>query len=451
MTSVLLGGQQKTSKFAAALDIEKEQVQQDALRAAVGAKINAPYLSTSLQVSKEKGTSEIRGDQKYVNLAYLGMSASGGNTLIGSNIPTWTQTVAPFKNWRVIENEIAVPLHDLIGKLDGWRHVPELFDCVRSVRSATHTAWNGAFSLHLNGFPLGFDKERRSLSTRPQTSVTWSKAKFFATGADFNHGRKPKALHPDWPLHLSMDANTRKSSVSGPIRFELDRDRRCARMIPSATDQQDIKCRFSFRKVGQTGPWRPWSMLDSEIESGDQVHLYSHSLGLGPFANLHQRPPLAASPAFAFASANARGLIFPIYADTFDPATQQQIQSYDLGEHPNHFVLPVLSPGDREAYEKMGIISMHSFTPYHDGTVNLFGETTVPAGARDPQSLRGPKLLLNRLGRPAEIDYKLLQAEPFRSASLDWSGCHEEIAAYSFESDSDEPWPEPAVLTIVFE
>lgn len=84
VTSVLLGGQQKTSKFAAALIIKNKGLQQDALRSAVGVKINAPYISSALQLSKEKETAETRGDQQYTNLSYLGMSATGGNTLIGS-------------------------------------------------------------------------------------------------------------------------------------------------------------------------------------------------------------------------------------------------------------------------------------------------------------------------------------------------------------------------------
>ncbi len=84
VTSVLLGGQQKTCKYAAALDVSGEEVQQDALRSAIGAKINTPYVAASVAYGKESGSGTSRSDQQYTNLSSLGMSASGGDTLIGS-------------------------------------------------------------------------------------------------------------------------------------------------------------------------------------------------------------------------------------------------------------------------------------------------------------------------------------------------------------------------------
>ncbi len=84
VTSVLLGGQQRTSKFAAALDVVGEESQQDALRSAVGAKVNAQFVGASATYSRDKGAGESGNDGKYTNLSYLGMSASGGNPLVGS-------------------------------------------------------------------------------------------------------------------------------------------------------------------------------------------------------------------------------------------------------------------------------------------------------------------------------------------------------------------------------
>ena len=84
VTSVLLGGQQKTSKFAGSLNTKDEKAHEDALRSALGVKINAQYASGSTQISSESSNSTARGDSQYTNLAYLGMSASGGDSLIGS-------------------------------------------------------------------------------------------------------------------------------------------------------------------------------------------------------------------------------------------------------------------------------------------------------------------------------------------------------------------------------
>ena len=84
VTSVLLGGQQRTSKYAASFELRNDEVQQDALRGAIGANVNAQYLSASVKSTKEQETNETQSNQKYSNLAYLGMSAVGGDPLIGS-------------------------------------------------------------------------------------------------------------------------------------------------------------------------------------------------------------------------------------------------------------------------------------------------------------------------------------------------------------------------------
>lgn len=88
VTSVLLGGQQKTSKFAAAMKVENQEDQQEALPSAFGAKVNAQYVSASTQISQERRIGEVRNDEQYTNLSYLGTSTNGGNALIGSEYVT---------------------------------------------------------------------------------------------------------------------------------------------------------------------------------------------------------------------------------------------------------------------------------------------------------------------------------------------------------------------------
>jgi hypothetical protein len=84
VTSVVLGGQQRTAKFAGAIELKSDVQKQDAVRAALGAKIVGPYVSGSLQYSKSRGLDSARQEDRYADVAYMGMSASGGNTLIGA-------------------------------------------------------------------------------------------------------------------------------------------------------------------------------------------------------------------------------------------------------------------------------------------------------------------------------------------------------------------------------
>lgn len=83
VTSVLLGGQQRTVKLAGAVAAEDNGKKQDAVRGALGAKIAAPYLSASLNRSSQRGSGSAQTDKQYTDLSYLAMSATGGDTLIG--------------------------------------------------------------------------------------------------------------------------------------------------------------------------------------------------------------------------------------------------------------------------------------------------------------------------------------------------------------------------------
>jgi hypothetical protein len=65
VTSVLLGGQQKTSKYATTVDGKESGMEQDALRSAIAAKINSPHSAA--------------GD-----VSALAMSSNGGDSTIGS-------------------------------------------------------------------------------------------------------------------------------------------------------------------------------------------------------------------------------------------------------------------------------------------------------------------------------------------------------------------------------
>jgi hypothetical protein len=82
VTSALLGGQQKTVKVASALEFKDAQQKRDALRGALGARIVAPFISAGLNYSKEHGSGTSYSEDKYTSISYLGMNATGGDTLV---------------------------------------------------------------------------------------------------------------------------------------------------------------------------------------------------------------------------------------------------------------------------------------------------------------------------------------------------------------------------------
>ncbi|KAI1328470.1 hypothetical protein F5Y16DRAFT_155470 [Xylariaceae sp. FL0255] len=131
VTSVVLGGQQRTVKLSGALEQMTDHQKEDAVRGALGAKISAPYVTASLQRSKDHGTGSSAKNQEYADLSFISMSANGGDTLVGADIPTWTKTVSAHKNWRVIGNEIAVPISQLIAQIQANFYLPGLFLWIR--------------------------------------------------------------------------------------------------------------------------------------------------------------------------------------------------------------------------------------------------------------------------------------------------------------------------------
>jgi hypothetical protein len=167
VTSVLLGGQQKTTKFAGAFQRQDHVIQQDALRWAVGAKVNAPYANVGIEYTRAKGHKDTTGENDYINSSYLALSATGGDTLIGSDIPKWAPTVAPYKDWRVVKNEIAIPIHELIGALPNWQHVPNLIRNVQDTTSIYGRPWRGKFSLQYRDQYLAWDRNTFCLRQSP--------------------------------------------------------------------------------------------------------------------------------------------------------------------------------------------------------------------------------------------------------------------------------------------
>jgi hypothetical protein len=180
VTSVLLGGQQKTTKFAGAVEREDNARQEDAIRWAVGAKVNAPYANVGLQYGRDKGTVEDSTEKDYINSSYLALTATGGDTLLGVDIPKWAPTIAPFKSWRVVKNEVALPIQQVIGAMTGWEHVPRLFDNIHALPSGR---WMGLFSLWLKDEPLHWDSKHGYLGLRSACDKWSPKAIFWASAS----------------------------------------------------------------------------------------------------------------------------------------------------------------------------------------------------------------------------------------------------------------------------
>ena len=111
---------------------------------------------------------------------------------------------------------------------------------------------------------------------------------------------------------------------------------------------------FSFRPAGTTGKWNPSRKPPRVIQSGEQVNIYCHSVGVGPYGSI-SKPPAEASPVMYTEPSRDPGKLFvPVQPSAFESPDRDLIQKYDKGE---------LSHGDKLAFEKIGLITSRQLAP----------------------------------------------------------------------------------------
>jgi hypothetical protein len=462
VTSVLLGGQQKTTKFAGALNKQDNAKQQDAIRWAVGAKVNAPYANIGAQYSREKGSAETVAEKDYVDSSYLALSATGGDTLLGSDIPKWAPTIAPFKNWRVVKNEVVLPIHDVVGATDQWKHIPQLFRDIHNRRPVTGRPWKGRFSLWYEGQPLYWDRAMYRLSPLPQGTKGSERAIFSASNAHAarsdqnitvqNVSQVPKSgltqltyIQPvaDQPvlLGVSNQAGVENLRVEQPAMSSFCYPHRVA----ASTQDPHV---FSLRLAGAAGQWSPSRKI--LLKSGDKVDLYCHSIGLGPYLNPNM-PPTCASPALVI-KGNERALVFPALSRLDSGGNNDLIDAYNNR---------TLEAGHKDAFEKMGFISPLMFCP-GPNTQPAERVISLSAGIQAAGIEIGPMVRIERStadrwtvveGKKYKVDYVQLAKVPaLKKANLDWSECREDVYSRALTNPEMNPWNSiAATFQIVFE
>ena len=230
--------------------------------------------------------------------------------------------------------------------------------------------------------------------------------------------------------HSSPDSDIEGS----PLGVNSGYQKRLGHLAPQPTNAPSInpRCRFSLRRARQSGAWDPRPLKPKEIKSGEQVQLFCHSLGLGPFANL-DRPPSFASPAKKLHKGDSIRLVFAP-SEEFLLAMLGRldiISGYDYGS---------LDVADKEAFEKMGLVSRRDFAP---------GPNVIPANKKSLELS-----VVN--GKKTRVDYKMLQTEPFKSTPLDWTRCRREIAHNAYDMSRVLELEPPGIyhgvpLTVVFE
>jgi hypothetical protein len=112
---VLLGGCLQTSKMIQAKELAQESMERSKFKAQVGSSVSIPGVaSQNWSGSHEKQDQSEQGSKETETHEKMTFDATGGNTLLAIDPPTWLASLANFEFWRVIERRELTPIADVI-------------------------------------------------------------------------------------------------------------------------------------------------------------------------------------------------------------------------------------------------------------------------------------------------------------------------------------------------
>ena len=204
--------------------------------------------------------------------------------------------------------------------------------------------------------------------------------------------------------------------------------------------------RFSFRPAGTTGKWNPLRKPSRVIQSGEQVNIYCHSVGVGPYGSI-SKPPAEASPViYSELSGDPGKLFVPVQPSAFESPDRDLIQKYDKGE---------LSLGDKLAFEKMGLITSRQLAPGPAEVQELITSASadIPSMGSVSYKVSGNTSKEYTLisGKRETIDYKKLQKPKYDQLDLDWGHARRAYFSSISKSPFSSETQQLATFTVLFE
>ncbi|OGM41150.1 hypothetical protein ABOM_009856 [Aspergillus bombycis] len=130
-TNVELGGKLFASEQFTSEESAKAEEKANAMKASASASFSYGAFSASASYSQENQQSESRNASSSQMTNNLTWEARGGDTILCNDPPNWCATVKPFTNWRIINQRDVMPLGDLIGTFQNYKHIPSDFDQIR--------------------------------------------------------------------------------------------------------------------------------------------------------------------------------------------------------------------------------------------------------------------------------------------------------------------------------
>ena len=153
VTKVKLGGRLRATRFLSASEAKSIHSTQNAWKASIAASFNSGTTSGDAKASTE-AASQNEGASAFTALhESICWEAHGGNTTLANNPSAWCNTVENFWYWRVVDQEVVLPIENVISKLKGFESTRTIFAGITldamSQATATQIWWNGADGVEL--------------------------------------------------------------------------------------------------------------------------------------------------------------------------------------------------------------------------------------------------------------------------------------------------------------
>ncbi|CZR43765.1 uncharacterized protein FPRO_07318 [Fusarium proliferatum ET1] len=114
---VLIGGRLQTTRATNITDKYSVTRAKSQFKAEVGVAISIPKIaSINAKYSKESGSDEEHSQQETHSSDAITFEATGGNTILATNPPRWSESVLDHRNWRVIQRSGLTPLGEALGR-----------------------------------------------------------------------------------------------------------------------------------------------------------------------------------------------------------------------------------------------------------------------------------------------------------------------------------------------
>ncbi|CAF3525701.1 unnamed protein product [Fusarium graminearum] len=124
---VKLGGRLISSHENTSKDAQKHAHTENNLKAAAAVSVSGYGFSVSAEASHETAEATDKSEKAQSFASNMSWEATGGNTVLCNDPPSWCDTVGNFRHWRIVEQSDIVPITKLISTFPGYESVEEDF------------------------------------------------------------------------------------------------------------------------------------------------------------------------------------------------------------------------------------------------------------------------------------------------------------------------------------